>query len=381
MCAMLAASAYYFREKCYDLFLPLHTLMALIVFVTLWYHVRIFNGEFNYYMYPCIAIWILDRLLRFGRIMALSILPRLLKGVKASASYNHNANMIRLDVTDFLPTTKILPGLYYYFYVPGNLRGYESHPMTMCSWRRQADSLPSSPTASSSEKDSEPMVCRPAEDYTCGEIAHTLLIRPYHGMTGHLQKRITSKNKSLTSAHETLLSSDHESITSTETVFLEGPYGTKLDLSGYSEVLIICGGSGIAAAISHVYYLMEKNDHTRVCISWVVPDHHLPEDICNNELAAAMQSNRVSMTVYLTSTVEDGGNDNKETPISPPYEVYFARPDIAGIMRKHRKLATKSLGIVTCGTPQLSDVCRAAIVDILGEDGVEVGYYNESMMW
>lgn len=378
---MLGLSAYYFREKCYDLFLPVHILMALVVFVTLWYHVRIFNGEFNYYMYPCIAIWLLDRLLRIGRTMALSIIPRLTRGVKATVTYNHDADMIRLDVTDFFPNTKIVPGLYYFLYIPGNLRAYESHPMTMCSWRRPMDSPSSSPTASPSEKGSKPMVRRPADDYTRGETAHTLLIRPYQGMTGRLLKKISSDKTSPTSAHEMLLSADELIASPKHTVFLEGPYGTKLDLSGYSEVLLVCGGSGITAAISHVYSLMDKNDTTRVFISWAVPDHHLPDNICANELAAAMQSNRVRMTVYLTSTVENGAHDAKGPPIDPSYEICFGRPDIAGIMRRHRKLATKSLGIVTCGTPQLSDVCRAAVVDLLSEEGVEVGYYNESMMW
>lgn len=49
---MLLFSGYYFREKFYDLFLMVHIGMSIIFFVTLWYHVKIFSGEFNYFLYP-----------------------------------------------------------------------------------------------------------------------------------------------------------------------------------------------------------------------------------------------------------------------------------------------------------------------------------------
>lgn len=52
MCLMLIASGFYFREKFYDLFLVVHIGMSVIFFVALWLHVKIFSGEFNYFLYP-----------------------------------------------------------------------------------------------------------------------------------------------------------------------------------------------------------------------------------------------------------------------------------------------------------------------------------------
>lgn len=186
-------------------------------------------------------------------------------------------------------------------------------------------------------------------------------------MTGRLQKKLLSSDTSVTSMQQT--------------IFLEGPYGEKLDLSGYSDVLVVCGGSGITAAISHTHFLMAENSCTRIHISWAVPQRQLPDDICANELASAIHSDRVKMVVYLTSVAEEEAHDPAKIPAHPPYEIRFGRPDIEAVLREHRQMATKSLAVVTCGTPQMSDVCRKAVVSVLGEEGVELGYYNETMVW
>lgn len=87
------------------------------------------------------------------------------------------------------------------------------------------------------------------------------------------------------------------------------------------------------------------------------------------------------MVIYLTSAAEREPHDAPKLPLSSPYEVRFGRPNLEAAMRDHRQQASVSLAIVTCGTPQMSDVCRAAVVSILGEEGVPVEYINETMIW
>ncbi|PIA94397.1 Ferric/cupric reductase transmembrane component 2 [Cercospora beticola] len=372
-CFMLLASIYYLREKYYDSFLVVHIGLSVLFFVTTWYHVIIFDGEFNYFLYPCIAIWVLDRILRLKSLVLVSVMPRFFKGVKATVTCNPEMDMVRLDITDFLDNTRIAPGVYYYLYIPDGLRGYEGHPFTLCSWRRPqaANSEPLSPTEVIKEKQSD-LSIRPAlREYAVGgEIAHTLLVRPYKGMTGRMQRKLLSR-ASLGPAQQT--------------VFLEGPYGRKLDLSTYSEVLVLCGGSGITTAVSHANFLAEKNSQTRMHIYWAVPQRELADDVCANELAAVLEAGRLNMTVHLTADAEDeegiAEHHRGRSKHRQPYEVILGRPDIEAVMRRHRNLATRSLAILTCGPPQFSEACRAAVVKILGEEGVEVGWYNESMTW
>lgn len=330
-------------------------------------HVRIFNGEFAYFIWPCIAIWFVDRLLRLGRTIYLSVLPRLANGVKATATYNPGTEMVRLNITDFFPEKTIVPGQFYYLYMPGGLRGYESHPFTLCSWLRPQNSVATSLTESPTNKKFGVDTRSLSEDSSDGEVSHTFLIRPYAGMTARLQKKLISSI---------------EKTSTQQTVFLEGPYGDALDLSHYSDALVICGGSGITAAISHSNYLISKTGcSTRVHIVWAVPQRHLPDDVCANELATVIQNDRVNIIVYLTGDAEEEAHDPEKLPEHPPYEIRFGRPHIEGVMREYRQTSSLNLAIVTCGTPQMADTCRAAVVKILGEEGVEVGYYDDSMVW
>ncbi|KAF2215486.1 hypothetical protein CERZMDRAFT_105155 [Cercospora zeae-maydis SCOH1-5] len=372
-CFMLLASIYYLREKYYDLFLAAHIGLSVVFFVTTWYHVIIFNGEFNYYLYPCIAMWGLDRIFRLKRLILVSVMPRFSKGVKATLTHDPATEMIRLDVTDFLRNTRITPGVYYYLYIPDGIRGYESHPFTLCSWRRPGASLPepTSPVDVVREKEADLSLHPAARDRAMeGEIAHSLLIRPYKGMTGRLEKKLLAEASDAPTQ---------------KTVFLEGPYGHTLDLSTYSEVLILCGGSGITTAISHSHFLAAKDSQTRINICWAVPQRELADDICANELASVIKVGRLNVTVHLTSDDEDEegveGHHRGRSKRRQPYEVVLGRPDVEAVMRRHRRLATRNLAILTCGPPQFSDACRAAVVKILGEDGLEVGWYNESMTW
>ncbi|SMR42836.1 unnamed protein product [Zymoseptoria tritici ST99CH_3D1] len=333
MCLMLPASSYVFRQRCYELFLAVHILAALLSLITLWYHVRIFNGQFNYFLYPCIGIWALDRLLRIVRTTALSVMPRFAKGAKATVTYNHSTDLIRMDISEFLPKTDIVPGRYYYLYIPGNIRGWESHPFTLCSWRRPASSPSASPRTSAADKQIHASVRKSPDDYHYCSTAHTLLIRPHQGMTRRLERKLSLAPENI--------------VSSRETVFLEGPYGVPVDLSTYSDILILCGGSGIAAAISHTHHIITANSTSRIHIAWASPRRDLPDDVCANELAEVIHTDRVHMTVYLTASAVADKDEDQQLP----YETLHGRPNFEAIIRHRRSLATSSLA-VDSGTRQ-----------------------------
>lgn len=320
-------------------------------------------------MWPCVAVWVFDRALRYGRMIYTSILPRFRKGIRASVTYDASSEMLRLDVTKFFPNKPPVPGLFYFVYMPWALRGYESHPFTLCSWRAAGDidSDIDSPNSGSDDKKRTARSQINDSAAMSGDVNHSFLIRPYGGFTERLRDGATSKGSiEAGAAGEVRL----------ETIFLEGPYGAKLDLSTYSDVLIIAGGSGITAAVSHTFYLLPTGK-TKVQVSWAVPQRHLVDDICNNELAAVMRHPRFAMDVHVTS----GPNLKPEDWQLALYTVAHGRPDLYEIMRNARESCDLSLAVVTCGTPAMADACRAAVVRLLKEPGPDVGYYNESMMW
>ena len=339
-------------------------------------HVKIFGpvgrNEWNAFIWPCIAIWSLDRLLRAARIVYVSLMPRVLKGTKALATYDERSEMIRLDVSDFKMADRPRPGIFYYIYAPGALQGYESHPFTLCTWQRKGASPVSTPSSPSLEGDkgadfvdktAAHGVHRSEESERRDGMCHSFLVRPYDGFTRRLKTQVTKELEALSSCQMN--------------IFLEGPYGNTLDLGRFSNVLVIAGGSGIVAAVSHSHRLLEKGS-TAVHVVWALPQRHLVDDVCEHELGAVIRNPQFTMDVYLTGAA----------PLEPdaliphaPYKVHYGRPDLYGVVADARRNCAEDLAVVESGTPAMSDACRKAFVQLLDTEGPQVEFFSETMTW
>lgn len=331
--------------------------------LTLSSHVTAFGTDASGFLWFCIAIWAFDRLLRLARTIYLGVFPRFFKGVKATATYDKSADIIRLDVTDLLPNKEVTPGLFYYLYAPGNIRGYESHPFTLCSWRRVASAPAQAQSTSIAEKESqqESQSTTDSNELTPeGETVHSLLIRPYGGFTGRLRDQLAS--------------SSDVSASSEITVFLEGPYGCKSDLRAFSDVLVIAGGNGITSAISHSSFLL-PTQATSVHVVWAVPSLCLVDNVCQHELREATRDPKFNLTVYETRKAEEKAAPELSCAVKP------GPLDIEATIREARENCAKNLAVVICGPPRMADACRAAVVKVMGESGPGIEFYNEALTW
>jgi len=341
----------------------------------------------------CIAIWSSDRLLRLARVAYLGLIPRFTKGVKATATYDASADIIRLDVTALVPKKPIRPGQYYYLYAAGGIESYQSHPFTLCSWRKPTSTTTTPLSSLSKTEDAKGPVSLPSLSITSTETGkttstqQTLLIRPYKGLTASLKKRLTPFPKDIT-------------------VLLEGPYGPTLDLSSFSDLLFLAGGSGITPAVSHLTHLLPSRK-TNVHVVWAAQTTDLVENVCENELAAALRDPGFRLTVYatrwggvadaaatldssLSSVVDSPGNAEdtekekvKSKATGSSYPVLRGRPDLTFAIRDARKNCTRNLAVVVCGPPRMADACRKRVVEVLGDEGAgpEVEFFNEAMGW
>lgn len=306
--------------------------------------------------------------MRLARTAYLGLVPRFLKGIKATATYDDAAEIIRLEVTNLLPSKEITPGQYYYLYAPGDIQGYQSHPFTLCSWRQTAiHSSQASPIAG----DDKEVKIQPSSTTSSSSsndiITRSLLIRPYRGFTGRLRNKL-------------IKSPDHNP-SANLTVFLEGPYGCTLDLRSFSDVLIIAGGSGITAAISHTNFLLPTRN-TSVHVVWAVQHSHLVDNVCEHELKEAINDPKFDLVVY--ETRKASADVEKMAPSSSSAakrSVKHGRPDIEATIREARQKCARNLAVVTCGPPRMADACRAAVVEVLGERGPGVEFYNEALGW
>jgi NAD(P)H-flavin reductase len=340
----------------------------------------VFTGELNGFLWLCIAIWSFDRFLRLARVTYLGLIPRFAKGKKVTAIYDPSADIIRLDVTALLPNKTIKPGEYYYLYAACGIKSYQSHPFTLCSWQKPTsidNSQPfSSPATEEDIKTPQPTTLStspsPSDSTPTTKINHTLLIRPHTGFTASLKARLTPSPKAIT-------------------ILLEGPYGRSIDLRPFTDVLFLVGGSGITAAISHLSYLLpSQNKRMNVHLVWAVPNASLVENVCENELAAAVREPGFRMTVYETKMGSDGLKNDEKMPgtgnaSSCSYRVLRDRPDFASTIRDARRNCMgNALAVVSCGPPRMADACRGAVVEVLGDEGAgrpRVEFFNEAMAW
>lgn len=217
-------------------------------------HVAIFDGEYNVFLWPCVAVWCFDRSLRIGRLVSLNF-PTL----QATASYNRAANAIRVKV----PVRKLLcpqPGTYFYVYLINGFKSWESHPFTLASW------------------ESKQLENRSKSHYEL-----TFLIQPHSGFTARLREHIQQGPE----AHDPTL-------TKSLRIAIEGPYGTPYNIQKYSSALLIIGGSGITVALSHLRALREgllKSNQSptsmtlhSVRLIWAVRNAALFHDVYQKEL-------------------------------------------------------------------------------------------------
>ncbi|KAF1937043.1 ferric-chelate reductase [Clathrospora elynae] len=372
MCALLAFSFYGIRRAHYETFLIIHIVFSIIALWTMYYHVEIFtNGEWNIFIWPCLVIWVLDRVMRLGRILAFNRNPF---NTKATVSYDPSSNLVRMDVNGSKNLIAPKPGTYYYIYVLDDLLyTHQSHPFTLAyvtSDTYTSSVTPLSPLASelspfrvsssiSTESSEYNVLLPPSASKPSSNLV--FLIRPYNGFTSRLRSHCLLHPKKLR-------------------VLIEGPYGHNVSLHNFPSVLFVVGGTGIAVPLSHLSHLLSISSHVQsVKIVWAVREHgFLASVLCG--FIGLLSDERVQMEVHVTRDEE--AKDDVLGEDFRSVRVLTHRPDVHEAVEKAAKGAGQQrLAIVACGPALMADQVRKASVEMLrsGYRGVE--YFEESFKW
>lgn len=369
MAFLLVLSHHWIRKIYYDAFLAIHISLALAVLVCVYFHVENMDDpSFFAFIWTCVAMWSFDRALRLGRVLYHSLLPNA-KGIKALASYVPESDIIRLDVSKFFPRGEpSAVGAYYYVYEPGRIRGYESHPFTLCSWNRTSSgsNVMRTPTtsvgkefqiAATDVEDGSPPSPAPS---TSQETSHSFLIQPQHGFTQELRQKISSQEE--IKAYPL-------------TVLLEGPYGEQFPLERHSDVLMIIGGSGITAAVSRAYDLLSKSN-ARLHIVWAVRNKALVHTVCDHEFNSLLGHENVRLDVYLTKDTAD-----PEKVFRHGVQLYEGRPVIESLLAEAIAQSSSSVGVFCCGPTRMGATCRVEIAKLMRSQQADVKFYEERFGW
>lgn len=334
----------------------------------MYYHVEIFvNGEWNIFIWPCLGIWVFDRVLRLGRILAFNRNPF---STKATASYDPNSNLIRMDVDG--SQNKITPksGTYYYIHVLDDLLyAHQSHPFTLAYVSSDIKSVSNSPLVSrppphrsnstlSNESSESDALLTPESTSTSNLV---FLIRPYDGFTSRLKLHCLLHPKKLR-------------------VLVEGPYGHTVPLHTFPNILFIIGGTGIAVPLSHLHRLLQADSHAQsVKIVWAVREHAFLESVLR-DFKGLLSDERVDMEVHVTRDEE--AKDEVQSEDLKSVRIMTHRPDVsAAIEQSARDAMHQSLAIVACGPALMADQARKASIHMLGLGHRGVEYFEESFKW
>ncbi|RHZ43508.1 ferric reductase family protein [Aspergillus thermomutatus] len=378
----------WFRRRTYETFLVFHILFSIAALVGCFYHVIIFEDhEYWFYLWPAVVIWISDRVLRLIRIVYCNLhvrfgSPSCFQCTECVATYDEAADVIRLELTPGSGQLQPVPGQYYFLYQPFRLTGWESHPFTLGSWSYKDGAPPSpcAPVKSDHAVDVSEIPLLPdspssSSDY--GSIDTAVLlgrklalrfwIRPYDGWTRHL------RDECLQSPTRTIQPN----------ILLEGPYGEQCPLWRYESVLLIAGGTGIAAAVPYIqdHLIRSSTGQTStqgIHLVWTARQSTFMRDIAGRELKQALNREDVHFSFYVTS------EPTCQAEIMDSVEFVCGRPDLPAIIMAHAneaRLSGSSVLVLVCGSSGMADQTRAAVHLAMRRGCRSLRYLEESFDW
>ncbi|KAJ5779914.1 hypothetical protein N7457_005074 [Penicillium paradoxum] len=402
MVLLLITSLDRIRIATYELFLIAHVVLSIITLVACFYHTVIFEGNAYWqYLWPSVAIWVVDRFLRIVRLCYCNLHVKksnesLVSGSLSRISYDVGSDVVRLEVTQGMPSLQPSPGQYYFLYQPFRLAGWESHPFTIGAWSYElgdSTSLTSTSTKLVKQLDISHVPLLAAEpsdrdyqgfpkDGPSGQkglmkLKLTFWIRPYDGWTQRLRQQCLSSPAEITET----------------TILLEGPYGETFPLWRYESVLIVVGGTGIASAVPYIQDHLRRsvegwddnpeNEKTRVRemeLVWTTRQAAFILDVSSRELKPALGRDDFRASFYATRDPIVCSDDLRDVG----YEIQSGRPHLQSLIMTRASdacSAGSNLAILVCGPPEMANEARAATHDAMRQGYRSIKFVEECFTW
>ncbi|KAF2760469.1 hypothetical protein EJ05DRAFT_285911 [Pseudovirgaria hyperparasitica] len=356
MSLVLVFSIMFLRIRWYDFFLVLHIVLSIVTLVNLFYHTKIFNGEYNGFLWPCVAFWAFDRAVRIARVCFHWAFAATLK---APLEYDTEGNILRIDVTNVFSRIAPQGGAYYFLYSPFTLFGWENHPFTLVRWQESSSpSLPGSPVIDNEKTPDEkvPQNTTIAPISSTPSTRYTFLIRPYKGYTSKLAHKMSK--------------------TTNKTFLYEGPYGHTPDLSTYTDILLLIGGSGISVGISAIYTALATNPTARISLVWASRKAALIDSVLARELKCAVETGRVHVNAHITRSSDAHIRAENLTE-----KIETVRPSVKERIGEAERESAGRLAVVACGPAGMMDDARKAFVEVLPVARGQMELFNEAFFW
>ncbi|KAH7912908.1 ferric reductase NAD binding domain-containing protein [Hygrophoropsis aurantiaca] len=369
------------RANAYELFFYVHFAMVLTFLICAYFHAQ--YDMMTYWIYPCFAIWGLDRFIRVCRLV---VFNHSYFGFRSGSTLDATTELLSDDFVRLRfhrPSHfRWTPGQTAYLIMPHVSRlPFEAHPFTIASFDSNLfDSIEEQKP--SGEKSTSTSLAEHALGSSTPfwkEVVFFINIR--EGFTARLKETALKGGK--------------------VKVFVDGPYGPSPDLSSYDTSILIAGGSGVSYTLPTLLDIIErarngKSDCRRVVFIWSIRDAnhiHWIDETLIRALQLAPPHLTVSIRIHVTgapATIEplarEYGDDDaasiqddsrseivelesgkameksKDSLLAiDAVKVENGRPNLPVMLREEVDMATGRMSVSVCGSQAVARSVRRAL--------------------
>ncbi|EPS41877.1 hypothetical protein H072_4164 [Dactylellina haptotyla CBS 200.50] len=355
-CAMiflLLQSPSIIRHAFYEVFLTLHILGAVLVVVTLYYHLQLIHNKWLLHLQVAIGLWAAERAVRF-----LSIIYRNVGRTTTKATLTALSTEAVRVTLDMPRPFKFRPGQHVYLYLP-TVTGWQSHPFSVA-WADE-----NAPLVWDEKKDDLP---RNRQDvYGPQKTTVELIVRRRTGATNSMFNKAAASPDS----------------TAVVPAFVEGPYGTHHSLASFGTVVLFAGGVGITHQLPNVLELVQGYvDGTvatrKVTLIWVLQNpEHLQWVKRQMTSILAIERRREILKVILFVTKPKQSREIMSP--SSTVQMFPGKPNIEQVLQAEAEDRVGTMAVSVCGPGAMSDDVRFAVRNMV--DHVNIDFIEEAFSW
>lgn len=350
MVAITFQSLSFVRHAFYETFKYLHIMLAILVLVGIWYHLKLADLHQTKYLIVAIVIWALERTIRVLLVLYRNVGRG---GTKALLeALPGNAVRVTLDVAR--PWT-FTPGQHAYLYMP-SIGLFTSHPFSVAWSQEEEDPLAGDGLAVGRQ-----------DVLAIRKTTMSFVIRARTGFTNTLLQKAEAapEGKMFTRC------------------FVEGPYGGAHLMRSYGTVVLFAGGIGITHQVPHVRDLVTGYANgtvaaRKVLLVWIIqsPEHLEWIRPWMTEILA-MDKRRDILRIMLFIS-RPRSTKEIHSP-SATVQMFPGRPNIETLLDMEVENQIGAMGVSVCGSGSLSDDVRSAARSRQHKSNID--FIEEAFTW
>jgi len=341
------------RHSFYEVFLHGHIIGAALALGAVFVHLK--GREQQLMLYGVIAVWALERSIRFVRLVIRNIGNG---GTKADVEVLPG-DALRVTVRMARPW-QFRPGQHAYLYMP-SIGLWTNHPFSVA-WSEEEEDL----SSQSSLSDEKGLPMNRQEILEHHKTTMSFIIRRRTGFTDKLFQKadLSAAGRFSTSA------------------FVEGPYGGE-DLSSYGTVMLWAAGIGITHQVPHVRDIVAGYANgtvatRRLTLVWIIqsPEHlEWIRTWMTQILAMPRRREILKILLFVTRPRRQGEIHSPSSSV----QMFPGRPNVQSLVDQEMQEGIGAACVSTCGTGSLADELRRAVRN--REMQWNVDFREESFSW